>query len=1318
MPSKVKRKGKGGKEGASKMMKKGMDTEMASDGKRKGTGGKEVASGRKIKGNGTEMASGVFGKGNGGTEMAAEAKGKGIGTGMASEVIDKGLGGTEMTSGVKRKGIGTEMASEVKGKRIGGKEVASERKGKGIGTEMASEVIDKGVGSTEIASKVKGKGVGSTEKASGVKGKGIGTEMASEVKVKRNGGKEVASKVMGRETDTEMASDGKKKGTGGKEVASGAKGKGIGTEMASAVIDKGIGGTETASKVKGGRFGGTEMTSGVKSKVIDTEMASEVIDTGLGSTEMASATKGRGIGGREMDSGMEDKGMDTEMSSEMKGRGTDTEMAPRVKGRVIRGTEMDSRMEDKGTDREMTSGVKGRGIGGREMDSGMENKGTDTEISSKMKGRRIRGTEMESGMEDKGTDTEMSSEMKGRGTDTEMASGVEGRGIGAPETGAAEGAPSTLGSWIPRTFRQVQNMPQLRLSLPDAQPVTVLAVERYVAELPPPSQTCKSPATGPSQAAPWPAYYYDLTLSDGAYKERCHLCPALNPLVQKNALRCGLQVKVTKCSYMHNEKKLGCGFLCVEGLEILGASDSEDTLQELKEYNEKLPVPLKGVKKHYLPLWNSEDPYGEMWVARKPSQEVCVDVSKVTSLVQLEQNWRIRLNFPPLLVRIMHKARLRFYGKPETKLDVPYQAYFEVADRSGMMSMVLWNSLCPEWYHSLKIGAVLLLEQYAIKSSYPFKTQAAPGDSRMERFSSIEISLNVRDPPTKISLIPEDQVKAEWKLPEVKYRFIERSELDSVPDNHCCDITGLVQYVGRTQRTRKREHGEDFWMSRCVHVIDGTSEQPFVLELFATSQPEIFEQIHPMTYLVCTQMRVIRDTAENGSSTVYLTTSNESQIFITGWHRGQPYTKDPKVKNFIQWIKTQEEASHMERMSMGGYYPFPPVPDTFSKYCKNIQVESILTTISEMEKEIESLHYREHKRLAFQGIISAVRYVSCSEASSREASGVEPGQSIETSSSQTSVTDSDHVKEGSTRHRQTGKSTSAQSSSCVQQQEHVETRRQQAKRKMAAVETREPSPTPSPHPCCTRSGAKKIMLQKHSKETSFEMNESQGVKEGATPPFQNSEEIASVPGRVQAERTCRNSWESALWAAVKDNLTQHLNYSSVFPESFPCKFNYAHKEFLMRQYNLQPGRCKPNECATNEEAGTFEKACPLEYYEVAILGINHDIAVNVAFLPVCSEDSHLCRGKGTSSSVVLTHPSGTSSQQERIDSEGPSEIFPLADVVVKATADLEKQHVICILDICSLGEDKVEVFLNRVYDVTDVNVASQAYLMNDAASVH
>ncbi|NXT70060.1 RADX protein, partial [Chaetops frenatus] len=306
--------------------------------------------------------------------------------------------------------------------------------------------------------------------------------------------------------------------------------------------------------------------------------------------------------------------------------------------------------------------------------------------------------------------------------------------------------------------------------------------------------------------------------------------------------------------------------------------------------------------------------------------------SKLTNLGLLEMTWRSRMHFHPLLVRILHKSRLRYYGKPEKKMDMPYQAYFEVADGSGMVSMVLWNSLCPEWYHSMKVGTVLLLDKYAIKTSYPFKTHPTPGDSQMKRFATIEISLNVRDPPTEISIIPEEMVKPEWGLPEVKYRFITRSELDDLPHNHSCDVIGLVTFVGRAERARKREHSEDFWLYRWAHAIDGTSDQPFILELFATSQPDVFERIHPMTYLVCTQMRVIRGLTENPFRTVYLTTSNESQIFITGWHKGQPYTKDAKVKNFIQWTKLQSEADQIKKTVIGGYYPFPRPPDSFLKY--------------------------------------------------------------------------------------------------------------------------------------------------------------------------------------------------------------------------------------------------------------------------------------------------------------------------------------------------------------------------------------------------
>ncbi|XP_017719549.1 PREDICTED: uncharacterized protein CXorf57-like, partial [Rhinopithecus bieti] len=155
------------------------------------------------------------------------------------------------------------------------------------------------------------------------------------------------------------------------------------------------------------------------------------------------------------------------------------------------------------------------------------------------------------------------------------------------------------------------------------------------------------------------------------------------------------------------------------------------------------------------------------------------------------------------------------------------------------------------------------------------------------------ICLNLRDPPTNIIIIPEKQVKPEWRLPKLNHRFTTRSELDDMPENCICDVIGLLVFVGRVQRSKKKENREDFWSYRWIHIADGTSEQPFIVELFSTSQPEIFENIYP-TY--------------------------------------------------------------------------------------SFAVESLLTAISEVRKEIEDLQYREQKRIAIQGIITAIKYIPHSSA--------------------------------------------------------------------------------------------------------------------------------------------------------------------------------------------------------------------------------------------------------------------------------------------------------------------------------------------------
>ncbi|XP_009945285.1 PREDICTED: uncharacterized protein CXorf57 homolog, partial [Leptosomus discolor] len=688
--------------------------------------------------------------------------------------------------------------------------------------------------------------------------------------------------------------------------------------------------------------------------------------------------------------------------------------------------------------------------------------------------------------------------------------------------------------------------------------------------------------------------------------------------------------------------------------------------------------------------------------------------SKLTSLGQLEMTWRSRVHFHPLLVRVLHKSRLRYYGKPEKKLDIPYQAYFEVADGSGMMSMVLWNSLCPEWYNSMKVGTVLLLEQYAIKTSYPFKTQPTPGDSQMKRFATIEISLNVRDPPTKISIIPEEMVKPEWGLPEVKYRFITRSELDDLPNNHSCDVIGLVTFVGRAERARKREHGEDFWLYRWAHAIDGTSDQPFILELFATSQPDVFEHIHPMTYLVCTQMRVVRDRGENPSSTIYLTTSNESQIFITGWHKGQPYTKDTKVKNFIQWTKTQSEADQMKKTVIGGYYPFPRPPNNFLKYCKNNKVESVLKAIGETGKEIEDLHYREHKRIAVQGIISAIRYISGSNAA-EAASGVDLVQKDTSQSPESSaMSKEDCVHKGKNTNLQNKevKSFLGPQSTPGEQHQHQAplSKKSSVKRKIPRrlntdAEQGSTSVIPvSSYPYFTRSARRKVGLDEFQHEDFVQDKSGQAVSDSLQ-SCTDREGMSDIPETEEPGKTC-DSWQSDLWAQVKDKLMKYLHHSTIFPESIPRKFDYVHKDLLMQQYNLHAAVHQPKETTTDKNISEFKSAGGLGYYEVTVLGINHDVAIDVAFLPLfCPEDPHLFQLEDIQNDTLLSCMSCVSACQQKATSNGRlCDMFPLSSEIIKAAMDLDGKHVVCILDICHLGDDKVEVFLSKIYQTVEPGV--------------
>uniref|UniRef100_A0A3Q1G6L7 Uncharacterized protein n=1 Tax=Acanthochromis polyacanthus TaxID=80966 RepID=A0A3Q1G6L7_9TELE len=125
-----------------------------------------------------------------------------------------------------------------------------------------------------------------------------------------------------------------------------------------------------------------------------------------------------------------------------------------------------------------------------------------------------------------------------------------------------------------------------------------------------------------------------------------------------------------------------------------------------------------------------------------------------------------------------------------------------------------------------------------------------------------------------------------------------------------------------------------------------------------------------VTYLVCTQMRVCRVEG----SLPYLTSTCETETLITGYHKGQPYVNDPGVKSFIQWTKTLKDNVVLQKTAVGGHYCYPHPPQIYLRFKTFI--------------ELETLQYREHKKLAIQGQITAVRYMKNPKTTQSQPSGV------------------------------------------------------------------------------------------------------------------------------------------------------------------------------------------------------------------------------------------------------------------------------------------------------------------------------------------
>ncbi|KAK7922676.1 hypothetical protein WMY93_009578 [Mugilogobius chulae] len=808
------------------------------------------------------------------------------------------------------------------------------------------------------------------------------------------------------------------------------------------------------------------------------------------------------------------------------------------------------------------------------------------------------------------------------------------------EESSSSGSSLSRGSFLYKLLERLCANPSLDIREEDTCPVTVVALHRYLSE----------PGHEDS-------YSYDVTLTDGVWRAKCFLHSSLNHMVHTNALRTGSDINITRCSFVYNERRLGHGYICIENITRnphLRIYDKDiNALPLLVKHGMERStflqsdVPLQVIRKHYLPLWNNDDPDGGMWISEPPTDNTMLDVSKITFLCNLEAQFKNLQKPFPLLVKVIHKSRLRYYGKHGLNIDCPFQAYFEVADQSGTMSLVLWNDLCPEFYQRLHVGTVLYLQNYTLKQSYLNRSRPHMDHYRMKAFNSVEICLNPHKPASLITIISPKSVLPQWGLPDVSYQFTTRSELDQLSNNSTCDIIGLVTFVGRVERVRcKSNKGlpEKYWTYRWIHAVDGTSDCPFIIEMFSSSQPEIFSHICPMNYLVCTQMRLC--CVDDGLP--YLTTSCETQMFITGYHKGQPYVSDPKVKSFIQWTKTLKDNIILQKTTLGGFYNYPRAPKIFTQSEENASVPLVST--ADLKKELEALQYREHKRLAIQGQIMAVLFMkdltSDKDSSQTEQRTVNPVILTQLCENvQDATTDPD------AKLKQT------------------ETRKRRSLVKEAQQFPEDVTPT-------------KKRIRHNNADTEQ--------------PENKTGNSSKEPEKIICKDSGVVSWESSRWTKQKLDVSEHLHQGILKEDSISRKFTFEEKDSLLQWSNLHPAQWT-SEHSTNPSPPVTIPG----YYLITILGINRQLAVDAAYVPVVHPDEPCAVGllqEPHSNSMLSCLSSGFLCP---LSADTSRSIHPQPEEILETAEELEGLHVVCVLDLCHLGGDKVEVLINKVYKLTE-----------------
>ncbi|KAM4536299.1 RPA-related protein RADX isoform 2-T2 [Odontesthes bonariensis] len=765
---------------------------------------------------------------------------------------------------------------------------------------------------------------------------------------------------------------------------------------------------------------------------------------------------------------------------------------------------------------------------------------------------------------------------------------------------------------------------------------------------------------------------YDITLTDADCRLQVTLDPGLNRLVERRILQPGVAVWNATFSPALSAQLPECTGACgardsyrLASLEVRdeaadpGVSGTDVSWDALPWFGSSEPAgpsaPLRAHRSVFLPLWNNVDYSGEAWSLAPPTDDEeaeqeeageeeegrrpAVTVSELRDSFLSGRRGVLRgAVHHQLILRIVNKSHLMYYGRTDRNCECPYKALLEASDRTGSVSIVLWNSVCVRWYRCLKPGDIVSLSHYRVKKHF----QAEAED--------MEISVNSRNPAARLSVLPESSVSPEYRPPAPTYTFYSRKELLDRPHGSVCDVIGLLTFAGRSERIRGKDgRGAELLEYRWLRLEDGSSDEPILVKLFSTSQPEAHLKLHPLSVLVCTRLKLIRDGTRGWS---YLTNTAHTQVYCTGLghHSQMSYRKLRQVKRFLQWLRSQDDGQVLSRALIGGFFIYPPPPVSLETFMKERRGELGFLRGAELQRELERLCYRERRTFCIQATVTMVTY-SCRGEEDRCLFWTDRSSSLSPSSSSSSPHSPLTSSPRSVRHPPSSPFSPASPSSAAGRSTprpaDAGSRRSSKRRKLLQADTPK----------------KRLPLVTLQPELS---NKTVILFEASMEFLENTED----------EDVDEDEDDSSFTTALLPP-----TFPPVAMETLPIRYNHTHREEQTGAV-VMGGRATP---------GGFDSALE-DYYTLRLRALSDGVLVDAVFLPHSSSSSPRpsCDPHSNTWTSILAHGAFSS------HTPPPSPV----DLIATA-AQLTNQRLVCVLEACHLGGATTELVLSRAFHLSD-----------------